>query len=379
VLRIEHGCSTIEDEATSITEIPLGDFFGSYRGANPSNNYLLGYNEQTQTFYCRLPIPYRDNIRLSIASDIVAPARFVMTAGVDRLPLSMVPPLTLHSNFSRAVGSDVADVAQLKVDGVVRLIGSMFSFTSPSSQPVAQDNDFAFAGINNLPSIAHSEQVLLREGPGVFGNNSFLRWYNIAGPTSLSGIEYNPQLKLADTIETDYSFSTWWYGTLDSHAVDAKTYSVEERQHAANPKPSFFVIEGAAEAEHDVNPRMSKGSTTETVLVESALKVSAMQFTKWTPSDSAQAIIFDFGIPDSGKFDFKLQLMTGPDYGKVQVLVDGKAMGEVIDCHATVDGVSGLIELGDRRMMAREMHTIGFRSLDEKAIGIDCYVVQTTK
>ncbi|MBC8369736.1 MAG: DUF2961 domain-containing protein [Planctomycetes bacterium] len=379
VLRIEHGSKSIEDDATAISEVPLGDFFCAYRGANNNNNYLIGYNEESKVFYCRLPIPYRDNLRLTVVSDIVEPARFVMRAGIDKLALPDVPPLTLHADYVRAVGSGMADGAQLHVEGVVRLIGAMFSSTTSSSQQVIQDNDFSFVNAQQIPTLNFSEQVLLHQGPGVFGNNSFMRWYHAASPSSLTELKYDPQLKIASDAKTDYSFSTWWYGNLDSAAVGATAYPVEQRLHAKNPQPSFFTIPNVVEAEHNMNYRMSNGSSMGIELADNSLNVSSLQFTKWMPSSSMQAVVFDFSIADSGTHDFKLQLMTGPEFGKVQVLIDGAAIGEVIDCSAEVDGVSGLLDLGSRRMMARESHTIGFRSVDEKPVGIDCYLVQAVK
>ena len=376
VLRIEHGCRTIEDEGTVVCEVPLGDFFGAYRGETNDSNYLLGYNQAAQTWYCRLPIPYTDSVRFSVASDIVAPARFTMVAGVDKLPTDKVPPLTLHSNFVRAVGQSQASAAQLNVTGIGRLVGAMFSSTSSSSAAVPQPNDFAFSDIQQLPSRSISEQVSMRQGPGAFGNNSASRWYGAAAPSAIKELNYSPGLLLAGDGKTDYSFSTWWYGKVDSKVAGASAYPVAQRIHPKNPVPNFFTIDRAIEAEHTASPRMSRGSTAEVVLVDGPQQFSSLQFTKWKPSDSMQAVIFDFTIADSGKYDFSIQFATGPEFGKVQVLIDGKATGDTIDCSADELGASGLLKIGEVRMMARDSHTIGFRSVDEKAVGIDCYVIE---
>ena len=376
VLKIEHGCESIDDEGTTVAEIPLGDFFSAYRDASANNNYFLGYNEQSQRFYCRLPITFKKNLRLSIASDIPGMSRLRMVAGVDMMDPKTVPALTLRSNFVRAVGSSSAESAQLDVKGAARLIASMFSFTSPSSSQVIQDQDFGFASASHLPDLTHGEQILRREGPGVFGNNSFMRWYLSAAPSSETGLSYNPALKLADDKKTNYCLSTWWFGSLDAKVAGAVTYPQAQRLHADNPLPTFFVVDGANEAEHIAKPRMSTGSTIEVVLVDSSREVSSLQFTKWMPSAPMQAILFDYSIAESGKYSFEVQLMTGPGFGKVQVLIDGKATGEIIDCNSDDVGTSGLIAVGAVRMMARNSHVLGFRSVDEKAIGIDCYIIK---
>ena len=376
VLRIEHGCEAIDDDGTIVAEIPLGDFFSAYRDASVNNNYFLGYDEQSQRFYCRLPITFTKNLRLTIASDIPGMSRLKMVAGIDRMDPKTVPGLTLRSNFVRAVGSGSAESAQLNVKGAARLIASMFSFTSPSSSQVIQGQDFGFASASHLPDLTHGEQILRREGPGVFGNNSFMRWYLGAAPSSATELSYNPTLKLADDEKTNYCLSTWWFGSLDAKVAGAVTYPQAQRLHADNPLPSFFIVDGANEAEHVAKPRMSTGSTIEVVLVDSSREVSSLQFTKWMPSASMQAILFDYSISESGKYSFEVQLMTGPGFGKVQVLIDGVATGEVIDCNAADVGTSGLIAVGAVRMMARNSHVLGFRSVDEKAIGIDCYVIK---
>ncbi len=379
VLKIEYGCDSIEEESDATVEMPLGDFFANYRGANGSNSYLLGYNQDTQTFYCRLPMPFRDSVRFSIASDIVKPARFVMSAGVDKLLLDEVPPLTLRSNFVRATDVSSASSARLKVSGIARMFAAMFSFTSSSSLALEQNNDFAFANTSQVPLYSMGENVLLRQGPGAFGNNSFVRWYHVAAPSTVKELVYNPQLSLPSDVETDYSFSAWWYGTLDSKVEGATTYSVAQRLHAEKPQPNFFVLSNATEAEHTTTPRMSKGSMVAVEMVDPSLAVSALQYSKWTPSDSMQAVIYDFAIAESGTFDFKVQLMTGPEFGKVQVLIDGRATGEVIECHSDGLGITGLIDIGTVRMMARESHSLGFRSVDEKTVGVDCYIVSKTE
>ena len=376
VLRIEHGCKSIVDEGATVAEIPLGDFFAAYHDASANNNYFLGYDERSQRFYCRLPITFKSGLRFSLASDIVEMSRLKMTAGVDRMAPDTVPALTLRSNFVRAVGSISAESAQFNVKGASRLIASMFSFTSPSSSQVIQERDFSFASASHLPGLTHGEQILRREGPGVFGNNSFMRWYLNAAPLSAAELSYNPQLKLAGDKKTNYCLSTWWFGSLDAKVDGAVTYPHAQRLHAASPQPSFFIIAGANEAEHVTRPRMSTGSTAETVQVDSSSEVSSLQFTKWVPSSLMQAILFDYSIAESGKYSFAVQLMTGPEFGKVQVLVDGAATGEVVDCNSVTVGTSGLIEIGTVRMMARDSHSIGFRSVDEKAIGIDCYVIK---
>lgn len=376
VLKIEHGCESIDDEGTTVAEIPLGDFFSAYRDASANNNYFLGYNEQSQRFYCRLPITFKKNLRLSIASDIPGMSRLRMVAGVDMMDPKTVPALTLRSNFVRAVGSSSAESAQFDVKGAARLIASMFSFTSPSSSQVIQDQDFGFASASHLPDLTHGEQILRREGPGVFGNNSFMRWYLSAAPSSETELSYNPALKLADDEKTNYCLSTWWFGSLDAKVAGAVTYPQAQRLHADNPLPTFFVVDGANEAEHIAKPRMSTGSTIEVVLVDSSREVSSLQFTKWMPSAPMQAILFDYSIAESGNYSFEVQLMTGPGFGKAQVLIDGKATGEVIDCNSDDVGTSGLIAVGAVRMMARNSHVLGFRSVDEKAIGIDCYIIK---
>ena len=376
VLKIEHGCESIGDEGTTVAEIPLGDFFSAYYDASANNNYFLGYNEESQKFYCRLPITFKKNLRLSIVSDIPGMSRLRMIAGVDMMEPKTVPALTLRSNFVRAVGSGSAESAQLNVKGAARLIASMFSFTSPSSSQVIQDQDFGFASASSLPDLTHGEQILRREGPGVFGNNSFMRWYLSAAPSSATELSYNPALKLADDEKTNYCLSTWWFGSLDAKVAGAVTYPQAQRLHADNPLPTFFVVDGANEAEHIAKPRMSPGSTIEVVLVDSSYEVSSLQFAKWVPSAPNQAILFDYSITESGQYSFEVQLMMGPSFGKVQVLIDGKATGEVIDCYSDDVGTSGLIAVGSVRMMARNSHVLGFRSVDKKTIGIDCYIIK---
>ncbi|MDP6963532.1 MAG: SbmA/BacA-like family transporter, partial [Planctomycetota bacterium] len=172
-----------------------------------------------------------------------------------------------------------------------------------------------------------------------------------------------------------FAYMPYWK-KVDSKVEGATTYPAAQRQHPPRPQAKFFRIQDAIEAEHTAVPRMSKNSIASIVFVDSDLPVSSLQYTNWMPAGPSQAVIYDFGIADSGKFDFSVQFMTGPQFGKVQVLVDGYSLGEVIDCNSDELGVTEVINLGQKRMMARDSHTIGFRSVDEKAVGIDCYLIE---
>jgi|MDSW01.1.fsa_nt_gb hypothetical protein len=379
VLRIEHNVENLEGDGLVVAEVPLGDFFTSYRHAIPSMHRYLGFDVRDQSFYCHLPIPFRNGLRFSVASDLVAPARFQMHAGLTRIPPEGIPPLTLRSNFFRAKDKSVAINAGLETSGPSRLIGSMFSFTSSSVLPLQSGEGYSFIDTNVRPSQTLGESVLRREGPGSFGNNSFVRWFQSSGPLGVDGFKYYPRLPIPADLETDYSLTTWWYGTIESQAEPFKRYSASERQHAPNPTPNFFIVENGIEAEHLSNIKMSPNSTISSSYAQPGNRVSSLVYSLWKPSKSNDGLFYTFEIEKSGRYELEVQLVRDQGMGAVQVLLNGVAVGEVIDCADNRFGVTGLISFGEQRMMARNNHTIGFRSVNGDPIGIDCFRIMPPK
>lgn len=84
-------------------------------------------------------------------------------------------------------------------------------------------------------------------------------------------------------------------------------------------------------------------------------------------------VAFPFALGVSGKYRLLAQFAKGEQYGSFEVLLDGKKVGETIDCAADALTPTGELDLGEHRMMARNDHTVSLRSLDGKHIGIDYF------
>jgi len=101
-----------------------------------------------------------------------------------------------------------------------------------------------------------------------------------------------------------------------------------------------------------------------------------LQYLDWQPADSLQVLNFPFPVEKSGRYKLYAQFAKGEKYGQVQVLIDGKRVGEVIDFSGEGLAASGEVEVGDVRLMQRLDHKIAFMSKDGKAIGVDYFILR---
>ncbi len=379
VLRIELHMKEPQKPATTIFRVPLGDFFGSAPGVNPFDNYLCGYDPATNLFHFRLPIPFEDGMRLVLESDLKDFARFGFQVGLDVFSEdSDLPSMRLYSAWVRGKEAGGANAAKLQIDGPARLAGFCLSTTSPTLEPLIQDGAFAFAGSLAGPTPYSFEQVTLHQGPFGYGNRSMVRRFALDAPTSADGLEFSPQVRFPEGAVVDYSALAWWYAPEGTAFSWPKSYSHEERLPAEMPEPPFFLASNAQEAELAQNLRMSEGGSME---IHGGFDLSQawsrMAYLHWNPGAAQNILVFPFALQTPGNFRILTQFAKGPEYGDFEVLLDGRRLGEIH--HATADALapSGEVEMGQLRLMARDDHTLAFRSLDGKPLGIDYFRLES--
>ncbi len=66
----------------------------------------------------------------------------------------------------------------------------------------------------------------------------------------------------------------------------------------------------------------------------------------WKEAKTGDRLSFDVTAPASAEFDVRLKLTIASDYGIVQPYINGKAVGEPIDCYSASLSTTGLLDLG---------------------------------
>jgi hypothetical protein len=373
-----------------IFEAPLGDFLGSAPGLNEFQTHLIGYNEKTGVFYFRMPVPFTGGLKVSLSSDLPEPITVKTRWGVNKYATAEdVPPLRLHSGWARgsfqgkpstpATPSQpgVPTAALLNIPSEARLLGYSFSSTASSVQPQIFKGPFSFVNSWISKAPLAFEQVTLRQGPGGFGNRSAIRLFGLEAPTSHQQLEFDPGILLSANGETHYSAVAWWYAPFGSTSSFPTDAPLEERWPLVEPTPSFHLVAGAYECESLDGALMASGTTAFVVqAADLSSKWSRLQFLDWRPTAANQVLNFPFPVEEAGRYELYAQFAKGTDYGKVQVLVDGRRLGDPLDFSGTELTPSGEIQVGSLRLMKRLDHKIAFMSLDGKAVGVDYFRLQ---
>ncbi len=257
-VRCEIGTVLAAETGEVLFEMPLGDLFASSPGITPYDAYLLGATEDG-TLVCRLPIPYRDGLKLGFSYPF--PRRELVRFGVHVTldPIEKrrdVPPLTLRGGWWTGPADRLAEAA-LDVPGPARLVAS--SWTSIGREAVAWEPSpaFAFARWAWWPRHGSPMQVIRRDGAGLRGAYSLLRAFLLDAPTAMGPderIRSEPPLRLAeDTEGMDQIAVGWlWYGPRPDVAPAEQAfggrYEWETRRLVPLPPPSDDPIPGALEA-----------------------------------------------------------------------------------------------------------------------------------
>ncbi|MDA1114703.1 MAG: DUF2961 domain-containing protein [Planctomycetota bacterium] len=380
---IEHNFDSLAQRGgDTVFRVPLGDFFGSGPGANPFYSYPVGLDATTGVFHFRMPIPFDHGISLVVKSSMKDAARFGIRVGLDSYPLDIeMPPMVLHSGWTRGVGKGEAKAAELHVDGPARLAGYVFSSTSPSMTPMTQEGTFAFADYAASPVKGGFGQVTKREGPGGFGDTSMMRVFGLAAPVGTEELWYSPRVIFPGETTVDYSALAWWYAPIDATSSMDTVYPPEQRAPAPTPEPDFFMAEDALEGESAQGMLMTDGTSLAVRnMSDSGQAWSRLSFLEWSTDKPDNVLVFPVAVNTSGKFQLFAQFAKGEAYGSFSVLVDGKQIGENIDCSGEGFMPSGELDLGELRLMKRPDHTLSLRSADGKHIGLDYFrLVPVTK
>ncbi len=379
VLRVEVGSGDLVKPGEVLFRVPLGDFFGSGPGKQQWQSPHMGFDVEKSTFYFRLPIPYRSGLKICVESDLPGIARFRVRAGFEpRQYATDVPPMRLHAGWIQGNHLGSSEAAVWNTQGPARLAAMSFTSTSSSTAPFRHDGPFAFAGSWGASQPLALEQVTLWDGPGNFGRSSMIRHFGLDAPTSGS----DDSLRKAAGVlfdgedEVNYRMFAWWYAPSENISNLDDPGAVEDRLPVPLPEPTFAVTPGAFEGEHVAGVLRALNTKIERVQAPLELGFSRAQYLEWNHTKANDNLVLPFPIYESGRYRVALRLATGPSRGKVQVFLDGRPMGEVLDLHAETAGVSEELPLGETRMMPRIDHRFGLRTLDGKPIGIDYFLLE---
>ena len=103
----------------------------------------------------------------------------------------------------------------------------------------------------------------------------------------------------------------------------------------------------------------------------------------WRGAVPRARLDLEFDVSESGTYDVAAVMTTARDYAKVNLQLDGQALGTTMDLYDYPDvGTTGVIELGQRQLDAGKhrlrIETVGAHESAVRAymVGLDCLILR---
>lgn len=370
--------------------VPLGDFFGSPDKINPFSTWTRIVRANGELI-CRWVMPFKNNVKVSLENLGSAPVNVeklkIHTASYDWGESS----LYFHANWRSddiLQGSKFSDWNFIDIQGKGVFVGDTWAVLNPALGwwgegdekiyvDAAYDRKFpthfgtgtedyyGWAGGEhptkddyfNHPFLANIEVgSATKKRRGVRGFNICTRIRSLdAIPFKerfVFDFEASPGVQIRNEWDfLGYSVVTFWYGSAETTSnrpplpdaakrpimnlgqLDGMSLSITEKRYR---------VQGAIEAEY-LNPLPNKDINVVTKS-KKGLKVSNQEYVHIS-GGSGDYLTFSL-TEQFEEATLSVQLLKGPEFGKVQFFVNNKKAGKVMDLHDRKEGVSGPIILG---------------------------------
>jgi hypothetical protein len=336
---------------------PLGDFFGT-AGANNYQSLPLGHTGD-EWWYCNWYMPFAKEAQVELINDgkTARGVTFDLTYAPLMRPADQLA--RFHAKWHRdaflpAESERAIDWPILKTEGPGRFVGVMLHVWNPRGGWWGEGDEKFFVDGEKFPSTfgTGSEdyfgyawccpqlfQNAFHNQPYNDGNNRghvcVNRWHitdNVPFQRSFEGCieKYYP-----NTRPTLYAATAFWYlapGGKDPY----RPVPLSERVGYWTPVQTFK-IKGVLEGEKLKILSKTGGNPQEQDMTGFAGQWSNDSHLWWIETKPGDKLTLALPVAKAGKYKISLQLTKAPDYGVVQLYLDGEKLGETIDLyHASV-------------------------------------------
>jgi hypothetical protein len=369
---------------------PLGDFFGTADGANRYRSYPLGLTEDGW-WYCQWYMPFAQEARLELVNDGNAKRRVTFELTYAPVPRSIQQLGRFHAKWHRDALLPTRldrqiDWPVLKTEGAGRFVGMMLHIWNPRGGWWGEGDEKFFVDGEKFPSTfgTGSEDYFgyAWSDPGLFqhafhnqthndgnsrGHISVNRWHvpdNVPFEKSFEGCieKYYPNQR-----PTLYAAMAYWY--LSANGKDPyRPAPLNERVGYWTPVESVKV-KGVIEGESLKILSKTGGDPQEQDMTGFGDSWSNDAHLWWINAKPGNKLELALPVAKSGKYNVGMQLTKAPDYGIVQLYLDGQKLGEPIDLYNPSVVATGLKGFGQRELSAGD-HKLMIEILgaNEKAV-----------
>jgi hypothetical protein len=364
-----------DDEPEPSVWAPLGDFFGTAPGANAYQSYPLGLTKDGW-WYCNWYMPFARKASVQLSND----GKMARQVTVEISTATLSRPADQLSRFHAKWHRDVflpteperrIDWTMLKTEGSGRFVGVMLHIWNPRGGWWGEGDEKFFVDGEKFPSTfgTGSEDYFgyAWSSPKLFqhplhnqtcndgnsrGHISVNRWHIADAVPFHSSFDGCIEKYYPDEKPTLYAATAYWYqapGGKDPY----KPVPVEQRLGYWTPMQSAKVP-GVLEGETLKILSKTGGEPQEQDMTGFAGQWSNDAHLWWINAKPGNKLVLAVPVVKSGKYHVLAQLTKAPDYGIVQLSVDGQKLGEPIDLYHTSVIATGQLDLGMRDLPAGE-------------------------
>jgi len=358
---------TWDDEKAPAVWAPLGDFFAASAGAQPFQTLPTGLLDDG-TFYNYWYMPFGTKARIEVENGSGQPV--TLTWNVTHAPLTK-PLDTLgrfHAKWHRDAflptrADRAPDWTLLTTQGAGRYVGTQLHVWNPlggwwgegdekffvdgekfpSSFGTGSEDYFGFAWSSSHTFIQALHSQAVNEGNS--GHVSVNRWHiadNIPFETSFEG---NIEKYFTNKRGTLYAAVAFWY--LNAGGTDPYQHVPVSDRAGWWADMHVYREPGAIEGEslRPIVPALHRAGGQEMWSYEMNVWSDNKQLF-WNPREAGESFETDLPAQKPGKYHLLARLTEGPDYGIVQLSLDGQKLGEPVDLYADKITARAPLDLG---------------------------------
>jgi len=371
---------------------PLGDFFGTAPGTNSYQSLPLGLGKDGW-WYCKWFMAFAKSAEVTFKNEGTAPVSLQYQVTSKRLEGDISRFARFHVKWHRdafppAEPERQIDWPFLKATGAGRYVGLMLHVWNPRGGWWGEGDEKFFVDGEKFPSTfgTGSEDYFgyAWSSPVVFhhpyhnqthndgnsrGHLSVNRWQiadNVPFHTSFEGCieKYFPNQR-----PTLYAATVYWY--LGATGQDPyRPAPLSERIGYWNSTPVLtFKVPGALEGERLKILSRTGGNTEEQDMTPFEGQWSNDAHLWWTGAKPGDRLDLALPVANAGHYNLKLQMTKAPDYGIVQLYLDGQKLGAPTDLYCPSVLPTGPLNLGATHFSAGEHKlTVEILGANERAI-----------
>jgi hypothetical protein len=358
---------TWDDQATPAVWSPLGDFFAYVGGADKFQSLPVGLLPDG-TFYSYWYMPYGQKAHIEVGND--GPESVAMTWQVKHAPLNVaISQLAyFHAKWHRdAFLTDRADRSidwtLLKTQGTGRFVGTHLHGWNPRGLWWGEGDDKFFIDGEKFPSSfgtgsedyfgyawssaghfsrPYHNQILNENNAGHFDDN---RWHISDSVPFDTSFEADIEKYFPNDRPTLYAAEAFWYlnaGGIDPYAAlpvtDRVGYWI---------RPKIYHEPGVIEAETLRTVVKPASPIRDVEMYKFGKDWSGDHQLFWAAKDIGETVDLKLPVQKAGKYRLIARYTKSPNYGIVQVNLNGADLGAPIDLYSPQIEANAPVDLGD--------------------------------